>query len=238
MNTTARTRSSAVRTIPVAGARCTRRSSHGKSTVPRAATVRVTGNGCHADYTANGILIPVVDDKSKSQPTPTRKQAQDHRRARMKTPASRKEQMRKQRASRNKIRERQRQAMKGEGSAHDLPARDRGAARTLCRDFVDRRLTFAEWLLPVLILIFVLSLIPNPAVVTVVLWLWMATILVTILDEVLLVRALRNEFKRRGFDKSDTRGAVAYTVLRTSQLRRLRMPKPAVTRGDPLKTHY
>lgn len=156
----------------------------------------------------------------------------------MKTPVSRKEQARKQRAARDRIRERQRQAMRGEGSARDLPPRDRGPVRALCRDFVDRRLTFAEWLLPVLILIFAMSMVPNQAVISAVMWVWTAAILVTVLDEVMQVRSLRREFARRGYEKKDTRGAYAYTVMRSSQLRRLRLPKPVVKRGDPLRAHY
>lgn len=108
----------------------------------------------------------------------------------------------------------------------------------MCRDFVDRRLTFAEWLLPVLILIFAMSMVPNQAVISAVMWVWTAAILVTVLDEVMLVRSLRREFARRGYEKKDTRGAYAYTVMRSSQLRRLRLPKPVVKRGDPLRAHY
>lgn len=189
---------------------------------------------------APGSLSQVVDYKSegKGQPTPSRKEAQAARRIQMKQGVSRKEQARKQRAARDQIRERQRRAMKGEGSSRDLPPRDRGPVRALCRDFVDRRLTFAEWLLPVLILIFAMSMVPNRAIISAVMWVWSAAILFTVLDEVLLVRALRKELRLRGYSKSDMRGATAYTVMRSSQLRRLRLPKPVVKRGNALKAHY
>jgi len=63
------------------------------------------------------------------------------------------------------------------------------------------------------------------------------TILATAIDTVYLVYRIKREIRRR-FPDDVTKGAVLYAVLRSSQLRRLRLPKPQVERGATLPERY
>jgi len=169
----------------------------------------------------------------KGRATPSRKEAEAARKKQMKTPVSRKEQTKKQKEARNIARGRTREAMRSGGDDKYLPTRDQGPVRRFCRDYVDRRFNVADFLIPMLLLILVVSTIwPTVAVLP-----WLAAILTTIVDEVFLVRRLRKELAKR-FESGDTRGALPYAVLRTTQMRRFRMPKPQVKRGENLKDRY
>ncbi|MGZ5407518.1 MAG: DUF3043 domain-containing protein [Aeromicrobium sp.] len=172
----------------------------------------------------------------KGRATPSRKEAEAARKKQMKSPVSRKEQTRKQKDARNASRERTREAMRSGGDDKHLPLREQGPVRRFCRDYVDRRFNVADILLPLLICILLVSYI-FPRISLLVVGLWTLLILATIVDEVLLVRGLRKELRAR-FEPGDTRGATPYAVLRTTQLRRFRMPKPQVKRGEMLRERY
>ena len=101
--------------------------------------------------------------------------------------------------------------------------------RRFVRDFIDARLCMAELLLPLLLIIMLTSTF-APALSN---SLWGATILVVALDTVLLVFRLRRELPRRFPDQS-TKGAVGYGLLRSLQLRWIRLPKPQVKLGAKL----
>lgn len=176
-------------------------------------------------------------EPGKGQPTRSRKEAEAARKAQMKRPLTRKEQAARQRKLRNSQRDRQREALMGTGSPEDLPLRDRGPVRGFVRDFVDRRLTVAEFVLPILILIVIASLIRNPVAQTITVTLWMVTIIAVVIDESVLVLLLRRQLKAR-FEPGQYRGATMYAVLRSTQLRRMRLPKPTIERGGKLKEHY
>jgi hypothetical protein len=171
----------------------------------------------------------------KGGPTRSRKEAEAARKVQMKRPVTRKEQAERERRRRSAARDKQREALMGGGSTADLPARDRGAAKALARDAVDRRRTVAEFMLPILLLILILSFFPPLA--SIVFTLWTVTIFATILDEIWLLVSLRRELKKR-FTKAESRGAVLYAVLRSTQIRRMRLPKPAVAVGQPLNETY
>lgn len=176
-------------------------------------------------------------DSGKGGPTRSRKEAEAARRAEMKRPKTRKEQAQQSRKLRNSQRERQQAALSGKGTEADLPLRDRGPVRALVRDFVDRRRTIAEFMLPLLLVILVLSFFKEPALVSAVFTTWIALIFAIVIDEVLLVVMLKRELKRR-FEPSQIKGATFYAILRTTQMRRFRLPTPAINLGEPLRDRY
>jgi hypothetical protein len=182
----------------------------------------------------------VVDETEagKGRRTPTRKEAEAARKKQMKVPVTRKEQAKRERIAREEIRLKQREALKT-GDEKYLPARERGPVRKMCRDYIDRRWNFAEFLLPFLALVLVVSLAGSGAQwgETATFVLYPFIIFGTVIDEVILVRGLRKQLKER-FSPDETRGAVAYSVLRSTQLRRFRLPKPQVKRGEPLANRY
>lgn len=169
-------------------------------------------------------------ERGKGRPTPSRKEAEAARKAALKPTSDRKELARRKRRLRTEQREKVRKAMLT-GDQKNLPTRDRGPVRAFCRDLVDSRYNVAEFLLPLLVLILVLSMIPS--LVGVQFALWMATIVGTTVDTMWLWARTRRELRAR-FPADETRGALAYTLLRSTQLRRLRLPKPQVRRGQPL----
>jgi hypothetical protein len=65
---------------------------------------------------------------------------------------------------------------------------------------------------------------------TLVLW---GTVLVVGTDSFLLSRVLKRSLRARFGDDVVLRGLVSYGVLRSFQIRRLRLPKPVVQRGQP-----
>lgn len=166
----------------------------------------------------------------KGRATPKRSEAEAARKARAKPPRTRKEASKVMRQKRYEERIKTREAMET-GDDRYLPARDRGKVRKFCRDFVDARRNVAEYLLPLLFVILLLSFLQTQWAVMALFGLWVVTILGTLLDTVYLIMRVRRELKTRFPDQS-TRGALPYAVLRSSQLRRFRMPKPQVKRGQ------
>lgn len=179
-------------------------------------------------------------EAGKGRRTPTRKEAEAARKKQMKVPMTRKEQARRERARREDLRLKQREALKT-GDEKFLPARERGPVRKFCRDYVDRRWNVAEFLLPFLVVIFALLIVGGSinsdfsAFMTAIVY--PVIILGTVIDEIFLVRGLRKQLKQR-FSPDETRGAIAYAVMRTTQLRRFRLPKPQLKRGEPLADRY
>ncbi len=179
---------------------------------------------------------PVTKEAGKGRPTPSRREAEAAAKARAKGPANRKEAARLLRERRAQDNARMRQGMKT-GDDRYLPARDQGKVRKFVRDRVDSRLCMAEFLLPLLLVIMVMQYSGNPTLVTFSSGLWSAMILLLIVDTLLLVFRLKREMKQRFPDES-TKGAVFYGILRSMQLRFLRMPKRQVKLGQKLPERY
>ncbi len=174
----------------------------------------------------------VVKEGGKGRPTPSRKEAQAAARARARGVQDKKEAARLLKERRAEGNARMREGMRT-GDERFLPTRDKGPVRRFVRDWVDSRLCMAELLLPLLVLI-MLGQAVSPSVAN---GLWSATILVVALDTALVVFRLRRELARRFPDQS-TKGAVGYGVLRSLQLRWIRMPKRKVRLGEKLPERY
>ena len=172
----------------------------------------------------------------KGRPTPSRREAEAAARARAKGAADKKaaaKLLRERRAEQNaKMREGMRR-----GDERYLPARDQGKVRKFVRDRVDSRLSMAEFLLPLLVIIMVLSYSGNASLTRFGQSLWLVTIVLVSLDTMLLLFRLRKELKQRFPDESH-KGTSFYAVLRAMQLRFLRMPKPTVKLGQRLPERY
>jgi hypothetical protein len=176
----------------------------------------------------------------KGRPTPSRKEAEAARKQQMKTPMTRKEQAKRERAAREQVRLRQRDALKT-GDERYLPAREQGPVRRFTRDYVDRRYNFAEYLLPFLVVLLVLFTVSSgfsdQVQTALTAFAYPFLILGTVLDEFIMVRGLKRELRAR-FGADETKGTTSYAVLRSTQLRRFRLPKPQVARGEKLGTSY
>ncbi|MDW6063386.1 DUF3043 domain-containing protein [Streptomyces sp. NPDC059679] len=168
----------------------------------------------------------------KGRPTPKRSEAQSQRRslANSSSKMSRKDATRRQREARRADLARQREALAG-GDERYLPARDKGPVRRFARDYVDSRFFVAEFFLPLAVVILVLSMVQAGAMQTYVLLLWMLVILLIVINSVVLGIQLKRQLRKR-FPDENLRGVVAYALMRTLQMRRLRLPKPQVKRGE------
>ncbi|MBW8703974.1 hypothetical protein MBT84_30700 [Streptomyces sp. MBT84] len=166
----------------------------------------------------------------KGRPTPKRSEAQSQRRSVANTPTTRKDAARRQRDDRRAAMERQRQALAG-GDERYLPARDKGPVRKFARDYVDSRFNVAEFFLPLAVIILVLSVVRVAQLQNIALLLWLVVIILIVLDSIFSAFRLRKRLAER-FPDQNKRGAVPYALMRSLQMRRLRLPKPQVKRGE------
>ncbi|MDX3761513.1 DUF3043 domain-containing protein [Streptomyces mirabilis] len=180
---------------------------------------------------------PVTDSKQtrdpqapKGRPTPKRSEAQTQRRSVAQTPTTRKEAAKRQRDERRVQMEKQRQAL-ANGDERYLPARDKGPVRKFARDFVDSRFCVAEFFLPMAVVILVLSMVRVGSLQNIALLLWLVVIVMIVVDSIGIAIRLKKQLAAR-FPDVPKKGAVAYALMRTLQMRRLRLPKPQVKRGE------
>ncbi|MGI5454149.1 DUF3043 domain-containing protein [Streptomyces sp. CA-249302] len=166
----------------------------------------------------------------KGRPTPKRSEAQSQRRSVANTSLTRKDAAKRQREDRRAALERQRQALAG-GDERYLPARDKGPVRKFARDWVDSRLNVAEFFLPMAVVILVLSVVRVASLQNIALLLWLVVIVLIVVDAIVSVFRLRKALAAR-FPGQSTKGATRYALMRSLQMRRLRLPKPQVKRGE------
>jgi Flp pilus assembly protein TadB len=166
----------------------------------------------------------------KNRPTPRRHQ-QEARNKRPLVPTDRKLAGRQAREASRAERLRARDAMMT-GDERYLPPRDKGPVRRYVRDFVDARWNVGEFFLIVALVVVFLTFIQDPVVQLVgtgVLWL---TVVACVVDGFLLSRKLKRRLVERFGEDQLPAGVVRYGVMRAFQLRRTRLPKPMVSRGQ------
>ena len=165
---------------------------------------------------------------AKNRPTPKRRD-QEAARKRPLVASDRKEAKRLDRQKRREQMARTRKALETGDEAY-LPTRDKGPRRRYVRDAIDSRRNLAEFLLPIMLIVLALSIVPDPTIFTVSVALTWTAVAVVVVDTALLWRRIKAGLQER-FDGSE-RGDFGYMALRTFQMRRQRMPKPQVARGD------
>lgn len=116
------------------------------------------------------------------------------------------------------------------GDEKYLPARDKGPRRRFIRDSVDARWNLGEFMLPVMLIVLLLSFVRTTWALLLVFVLVYGLILVAIGDAVLMWRRTRRKVEAK-FGQSE-KGDAWYAIMRAFQMRRTRMPKPQVSRGE------
>ncbi|KAA1429452.1 DUF3043 domain-containing protein [Nocardioides antri] len=172
----------------------------------------------------------------KGRPTPKRKEAEALARAKARTPRTRKEQAAREREVRTENSRKIRQAMKTGDERYLLP-RDKGPVRRFIRDYVDSRFSLVELLIPLLIISMVLGYSGQPTLRQASTLIMMATFLFVIVDMVVLRFRLRRELTRR-FPGEPLNGTTYYAVMRSLQMKFMRMPKAKVKIGQTLPDDY
>jgi Protein of unknown function (DUF3043) len=172
----------------------------------------------------------------KGRPTPTRKEAEAAAKARAKVPRTRKEQAAAQRLARSESSTKMRQAMKT-GDERFLPARDRGPVKRFIRDYVDSRFSFVELMIPVLLVTTVMAWSGSDTVASYGNAVLFGMLLLIVVDLLRLRFKLRREISSR-FPEAETKGTTYYAVMRSLQMKFMRLPKSQVRIGQKLPEHY
>ncbi len=167
---------------------------------------------------------------AKNRPTPRRRDQEAARRQPL-VPADRKRARQQERARRSEQLALTRQAMVTGDEKH-LPPRDKGPVRRYIRDYVDARWNLAEFMLPVMVVVLAFSFLRIPSVLALVTMATYGIILVAVLDTFLMWRRCKRLLVARFGADQLGRGNGMYVAMRAFQLRRFRMPRPMVDRGD------
>jgi len=182
------------------------------------------------------------ESSKKGRPTPKRREATKvhHSLAPIKT----KEEKKRARAAAKVARLSAREAyMRGDESA--LPARDRGPARKFVRDFIDSRRSVGEFFLPIIFIVLILTMIPTsttknseglpqvPMTQVISIAIMYTVLLISVLDGVRLNRKIKKAVAAK-YPGTPLRGLGLYGWLRSTQMRRMRTPKPQVKAGDKI----
>jgi hypothetical protein len=178
---------------------------------------------------------PQVEETAggKGRPTPSRKEAEAARKKRMTPPRTRKEASAFKRERVKEARLRQKMALDGGGSDRDLPARDRGPVRGFVRDWIDSHFTAGQFLLPFMFAMFFLTVLNATWARALSSTLFLTVILVLAMDSFRILRGVKKGLTER-FGADEAKGITMYALLRAWQMRRLRLPKPRVSVGDPI----
>jgi hypothetical protein len=172
----------------------------------------------------------------KGRPTPTRREAEAAARARAKVPRTRKEIAAAQKLARQESSSKMRSAMKT-GDERYLPARDRGPVKHFIRDYVDSRFSFVELMIPVLLVTTIMAWSGNSSIAAYGNALLFGMLLLIVLDLVRLRFKLRRELATR-FPDEDPKGTTYYAVMRSLQMKFMRLPKSQVKIGQELPERY
>ena len=166
-------------------------------------------------------LTPSGPGSKKDRPTPSRKEAEAARRDRVNKPLSNREARKV--AGQQTRSERMRR----------LSERERTPDKALMRDYVDARFNPGEFLLPAVVVILAVTLFGQywPAlsiITTLVMYLF---ILAVIADGFLMWRGFKRVLAER-MPNAPTKGLMMYGITRSTQLRRFRLPRPRIKRGE------
>ncbi len=162
----------------------------------------------------------------KGRPTPKRSEALGRRGGPVPPPPTdRKEAARRLKAKRAEQRRELREQARAGDPARMLP-RDAGPVRALVRDVVDGRRNLAVVMLPVA-LVLVVAQVLGEEIYRVAVSLWLVTLMAVLVDLV-VTGVLVRQALREHFPQERTGRHIGYALLRTTVLRRIRMPPPRV----------
>ena len=168
--------------------------------------------------------------QKKGRPTPKRKDAESARKVSSLAPAHSKEEKARQKAAARTARAAQRAAyLRGDENA--LPLRDRGPVKKFVRNYVDSRRSIGEYFLPIIGVVLIVSLFPYALSAVIGVALMYTVLFASVIDGILLSRKIKREVSAR-FPSESLKGIGMYGWLRSTQMRRMRAPKPGAAAGD------
>ncbi len=167
----------------------------------------------------------------KGRPTPKRKEREAaNRRGLLADP---KQDAKDRRVKLREQRDREYQAMRA-GDERNMPAEHRGPERRFLRDYIDARTSIGEFLLPLAIVFVILSLFAPQAGSwgLLLIAIFYALVLVAGIETFLAIRRVKKRFIAKFGESKLPRGWTFYVISRALNMRRFRVPKPKVSRGE------
>lgn len=169
-------------------------------------------------------------ENKKGRPTPKRKEAEAARKVSSLAPASTKEEKKRAKDAARAGRIAARAAyMRGDENA--LPARDKGPVKRFVRNYVDSRKSIGEYFLPIIFVVLFLTLIPSPIFQIGSIIIMYGVLLISVIDGFFLSRKIKSAVIAK-FPGTELKGIGMYGWLRSTQMRRMRSPKPQIKVGD------
>ncbi|TNC23999.1 DUF3043 domain-containing protein [Amycolatopsis alkalitolerans] len=182
---------------------------------------------------------------SKGRATPKRREAEGKRRGPVAPPPrttreamKRNKELRKsspQTKEERRAAAKERQARMAAGDERYLLPRDKGPVKAYVRDLVDSRRNLTGLFMPLAVLVLVAMIVPFPVLQQ------YATLMVTVLLLAMIVEGFVTgrrvaRLAREKFPKETINGRSIgwYAFVRSSQIRKLRMPKPRVKPGEAI----
>jgi hypothetical protein len=169
--------------------------------------------------------------QGKGRPTPKRSDVTKRRSGPVAPPPTNRREAAKQlRAKQAEGRQRIKEGTAAGDDKAMLP-RDRGPVRRLVRNTIDGRRNLGFLLLPVAGLLVVAQILRDPVLLALAVGVWLATLLGVAVDLALTGMQLRSAIKKNFPEEKKVGGHIAYGLLRSTVIRRFRMPRPQVKRG-------
>jgi Protein of unknown function (DUF3043) len=171
-------------------------------------------------------------ETGKGRPTPKRSEAERNRYTPISGVRSRAGSGKSGSAGSRTERARRYDAMK-RGEDWALNVRDRGPLKKLARDYVDSKRRVSEYYLYAMIVMLVALLSRNSTLSLFIFPLLLVLIVAVAVDGFFIRRGLRGLAAER-FPSEPTSGLTWYALMRSMQIRRMRVPKPQVSPGDKI----
>jgi hypothetical protein len=166
--------------------------------------------------------------QGKGRPTPKRSEAQKRRTGPVTPPptnrrAAAKQLRAKQAENRKKVR-----AGNLRGDEAVLLKRDQGPVRRMVRDMVDARRSLGWVLLPIALIVVVSGFLRNPQLQAMTFAIWLASLAAVAVDMLFLGFTISKALKQAFPDEPRWKGHLRYGLMRTTVMRRFRVPRPVV----------
>lgn len=172
----------------------------------------------------------------KGRPTPKRREAETRRRGPVAPPPkTQREAMKRARGNKDERRKaaRERRERMMAGDDRYLMPRDRGPVRAYVRDIVDTRRHMMGMFMPLVLVVFVTTLVQNVLVQQYATLVCLVLLLTMLFEGTLLGRAVNKRVRAKFPDATERPLSLGwYAFTRAMQLRRLRVPRPRLTPKD------
>lgn len=166
--------------------------------------------------------------QGKGRPTPKRSDAQKRRTGPVAPPPTSRRQAAKQMRAKQAENRKHVRAGNLRGDEAALLRRDQGPVRRMVREIIDGRRSLGWVLLPIALIVVVSGLLKNPGLQAVTFAVWLASLAAVAIDMVFAGLDIRRAVKIAFPDEKKVRGHVAYGLMRTTVMRRFRVPRPTV----------